>query len=63
MYLIFCSVFEYVNVIYQFMSRNARSKENDRFDEISSNRVNVRGLDYFREFLVKFVKAKSAWRN
>ena len=50
MYLIFCSVFEYVNVIYQFMSRNARSKENDRFDEISSNRVNVRGLDYFREF-------------
>ena len=32
------------------MSRNARSKENDRFDEISSNRVNVRGLDYFREF-------------
>lgn len=50
MYLIFRSVFEYVNVIYQFMSRNARSNENDRFDEISSNRVNVRGLDYFCEF-------------
>ena len=50
MYLISRSVFEYVNVIYQFMSRNARSNENDRFDEISSNRVNVRGLDYFREF-------------
>ena len=32
------------------MSRNARSNENDRFDEISSNQVNVRGLDYFREF-------------
>ena len=45
------------------MSRNARSRENGRFDEISSNGVNVRGFDDFGEFLVKIVKAKSARRN
>ena len=45
------------------MSRNARSRENGTFDEISSNGVNVRGFDDFREFLVKIVKAKSARRN
>ena len=32
------------------MSRNARSRENGRFDEISSNGVNVRGFDDFGEF-------------
>ena len=29
------------------MSRNARSNINDRFDEISSNQVNVHGFDGF----------------
>ena len=32
------------------MSRNARSNENGRFDDISSNRLNVDGFDDFSEY-------------
>ena len=32
------------------MSRNARSNENGRFDEIFLERVNVHGFDDFNEF-------------
>ena len=32
------------------MSRNARSNENGRFDEIFLKRVNVQGFDDFNEF-------------
>ena len=45
------------------MSRNSHRNKNGRFDQILSNWVNINGLDDFGQFLGKFVKTKSAWRN